>query len=148
MAKAGDMRSVQAELKRVFLGWDQPVLHSACNYLEGRFLKAGQWDMDQVLIVIPSSWAGRRLGELLADRAQRNGWLLRPPEIVTVGTLPEKLYQARFPFASDLVQVLCWTKVLARVRYRAIDAAVDRCSFARSFAAVGRPGWDALWTSS
>ncbi len=68
--------------------------------------------MDRVLLVLPSSLAVRRLSELLAESADEEDLLLRPPEIVTVGALPEKLYQARFPFATDLFQILCWSKVL------------------------------------
>lgn len=104
--------SVEANIRCEFLGWDRPILHSACEYLENRYLQDGIWDMDAVVVVLPSSLAGRRLGELLAERAQHLSCVLRPPEIVTVGKLPEQFYQARFPFASDLVQVLCWAKVL------------------------------------
>ena len=57
---------------RVFLGWDLPLLHSARDYLEQRYRVEGQWDMDQVLLVLPSSLAGRRLGErpLLPTRSR------------------------------------------------------------------------------
>lgn len=99
-------------MNRVFLGWDTPILHSASQYLQRRYLRDENWDMDRVLIVLPSSLAGRRLGEILAEQAQRSGFLLRPPEILTVGSLPERLYQAKNPFASDTVQILCWAKVL------------------------------------
>lgn len=98
--------------KRVFLGWKQPTLQAARDYLKRQYLRGNQWNMDGVLLVLPSSYAGRRLGEILAEHADRYGWLFRPPEIVTVGALPEKLYQAQYPFANDLVQILCWAKVL------------------------------------
>jgi hypothetical protein len=68
--------------------------------------------MDRVLVFLPSSFAGRRLGELLAGRAAADGLVLRPPEILTVGTLPEKLYQARLPFANELAQIQVWVHVL------------------------------------
>jgi hypothetical protein len=98
--------------QRVFLGWQRPILHAARDYLRERYVEDGQWDMDRVLVVLPGSLAVRRLAELLAESADDQDLLLRPPEIVTVGALPEKLYQARFPFATDLFQVLCWSKVL------------------------------------
>jgi ATP-dependent exoDNAse (exonuclease V) beta subunit len=68
--------------------------------------------MNAVVCVLPSSMAGRRLTELLAQVSQKRSLVLRPPEIITIGRLPELLYQAKYPFASDLEQILCWTKVL------------------------------------
>jgi ATP-dependent exoDNAse (exonuclease V) beta subunit len=108
-------------MQQIYLDWNRPVLHSAVDYLFGEHCVAaqqragvsdGQWDMERLLLVLPSSLAGRRLGELLAEKADKESVLLNPPEIVTVGALPEKLYQARFPFAGDTVQVLAWSQVL------------------------------------
>lgn len=98
-------------MKCEFLGWDKPILQKAVDKLFERRLH-NLWDLTDVLLVLPSSLAGRRLGELLAERAAENKLIFYPPEIVTVGSLPEKLYQAKFPFASDSVQVLTWVKAL------------------------------------
>ncbi|MEQ1827435.1 MAG: PD-(D/E)XK nuclease family protein [Pirellula sp.] len=95
-----------------FLGWDQPILHAACDFLVGRYVRGKKWDMDRCLLVLPGSFAGRRLTQLMASRANEQSLVLRPPEMLTIGTLPERLYSAKFPFASDLEQVLAWTKVL------------------------------------
>ncbi len=77
-----------------------------------RHAKAGEWDLRSWTIVLPSGLARRRLQELLALRAQQASIVLYPPQIVTVGQLPEYLYVAQFPFASDLVQVLTWVSAL------------------------------------
>ena len=95
-----------------FLGWSGPILHSACDFLQKQYTRGNKWDMDQCLLVLPGGFAGRRLTQLMATRASEQSLVLRPPELLTIGTLPEKLYTAKLPFASDLEQVLAWTKVL------------------------------------
>ncbi len=95
-----------------YLGWNGPILHSACDYLQKQYTRGNKWDMDQCLLVLPGGFAGRRLTQLMATRASQQSLVLRPPELLTIGTLPEKLYTAKLPFASDLEQVLAWTKVL------------------------------------
>lgn len=62
--------------------------------------------------MLPGAYAGRRLASLLAQLSQELSLVLRPPEILTVGKLPEMLYTAKLPFATDLEQTLAWTKVL------------------------------------
>ncbi|HUG93595.1 MAG TPA: PD-(D/E)XK nuclease family protein [Planctomycetaceae bacterium] len=53
--------------------------------------------------------------EILVERAAQDGRGLVPPQIVTVGRLPEMLYEARRPFAEDLTQQLAWVKALRSV---------------------------------
>lgn len=99
-------------IRSTFLGWSKPILHSACDFLQIQFTRGHNWDMDRCLLVLPGSFAGRKLTQLMAVRAKEQSLVLRPPELLTLGTLPEKLYSAKWPFASDLEQVLAWTKVL------------------------------------
>ncbi len=47
--------------------------------------------------------------------------MLYPPEIVTVGHLPEHLYVAKFPFASDMVQILAWCEALQRTDAKRLE---------------------------
>lgn len=95
-----------------YLGWSKPILHSACDFLQKHYCRGNLWDLDRCLLVLPGSFAMRRLSQLLAKRAQEQSLVLRPPEFITLGTLPEHLYAAKHPFANDLVQVMAWTKVL------------------------------------
>lgn len=97
---------------RRWLGWDEPILPRVVQRLRSEYAVGDMWDMRQVMIVLPGGLARRRLGELLAVAAKQHGLILYPPQIVTVGTLPEQLYVAKFPFASDLVQQLAWMKAL------------------------------------
>lgn len=99
-------------IQTTFLGWSKPILHSACDFLQNRYTRGNNWDMDRCLLVLPGSFAGRKLTQLMAFRASEQSLVLRPPELLTIGTLPEQLYTAKWPFASDLEQVLAWTKVL------------------------------------
>lgn len=68
--------------------------------------------MNHVMVVLPSSLAATRLQQLLATTAHEQELLLRPPQVLTFGDLPEKLYKAKFPFASELQQTLAWIEAL------------------------------------
>jgi ATP-dependent exoDNAse (exonuclease V) beta subunit len=98
--------------KRTFLGWDRPVLESVIDQLWKNYARDQVWDMRRLYVVLPSALAKRRLSELLVLRAQQEQAVLYAPPIVTIGMLPEHLYVAKRPFASDLVQALTWMSVL------------------------------------
>lgn len=99
-------------IQRVFLNWDRPGLPAAADYLVERFGSPRTLDLENVVVAVPGGRAGRRLEEILVQRAERQKLLLMPPTIVTVGKLPEMLYVAKKPFAEELVQQLAWVKVL------------------------------------
>ncbi len=99
-------------IERVFLEWRRPPLHSAVEHLFQRYLHDSVVDMLEVIIVTPVTSAGRRLLELLLETAEKKGVRLDPPDIGTIGDLPEKLYTPKLPFASRLVQQLAWTRSL------------------------------------
>jgi len=101
-------------MERVFLGWDRPGLVAAVEYLEGRAARAGVLDLGGAVVAVPGARAGRRLLELLLERADQRGGALVPPQIVTVGQLPELLYVNRRPFADELVQQVAWIEALRR----------------------------------
>lgn len=126
-------------IQRIFLGWNRPALESAVRYLEKHYLIDKSFDLSSLIVVVPGSRAGRRLVELLVDVAERTGASLFPPEIVTQGRLPEKLYQAQKPFADDLTQQLAWVQAI-----RGIDIDEIGCVFARLPADKDLMGWLAL----
>jgi ATP-dependent exoDNAse (exonuclease V) beta subunit len=101
-------------LRRTFIGWDEPVIPHTVDQLFSRYVVDRQWDMRTLTVVLPGGLAKRRLQELLALRAQAEGKTLYPPQIVTVGQLPEYLFVAKFPFATDLVQNLAWVAALQK----------------------------------
>ncbi|MFN3190953.1 MAG: PD-(D/E)XK nuclease family protein [Aureliella sp.] len=114
--------SGNSKSNRCFLGWDKPVLRVAVDKLYDDFAVASDavtgaatWDMRNLLVVMPSSLACRRLAELLALKAESEGRVHYPPKIVTVGNLPEELYHPEFAVASPAVQQFAWLKALYRV---------------------------------
>lgn len=99
-------------IERVFLGWHQPGLVAVADFLQGRFASGGVLDLAGVIVVVPGARAGRRLLEMLVLRAEERKAILRPPEIVTLGRLPERLYQTKRPLADELTQHLAWVQAL------------------------------------
>ncbi|MFN9879335.1 MAG: hypothetical protein ACK557_12735, partial [Planctomycetota bacterium] len=107
--------------RRLFLGWDQPPLESAADWLleqaQRRPLQSAKTahaktaqphskpktllDLSDQLVVIPSARARRRLLQLLATRAAERNASLLPPQIVSVGSFPENLYDSVQPHADS-----------------------------------------------
>ncbi|MDY0166195.1 MAG: PD-(D/E)XK nuclease family protein [Thermoguttaceae bacterium] len=95
-----------------FRDFQRPGLQVAVDYLVEHFGTPDGLDLAGIVLAVPTSRAGRRVLELLVARAEADRVPLCPPEIVTVGNLPEKLYQAKRPFADDLTQQLAWIDAL------------------------------------
>ena len=110
-------------IDRVFLGWDSPCLHRAVDWLESVHRPpAGSWDLSPLLIAVHGSRAGRRLLELLAERAQ--GCVLIPPCIETIGRLPERFYEPQLPIADPLHTLLTRAQILRESAAHHNDAIV------------------------
>jgi len=88
---------------RHFLGWDRPALPATVDWLTPGAEALG-WDLSQLLLVVPAARATRRLMELLVDAA--GGALPGPPEIVTLGQLPEQLFTPPEPVADERAAML------------------------------------------
>lgn len=100
---------------RRLIGWETPILPNVVEQLLAQHGQEAVWDLREILIVLPGGLATRRLGELLALAAKRHSKILYPPQMVTIGALPERLYIAKYPFASDIVQQLTWMHALQSV---------------------------------
>lgn len=113
-------------ISRKFLGLDRPALAAAAEYLLERFRHDRQADLSRAIVVVPGGRAGRRLLEILVDKCDSDGMVFTPPEIVTVGRLPELLYQAKQPFADDLVQQLAWSDALKNFDRQELQTVIAR----------------------
>lgn len=96
------------------------ILSSAADWLldqvpgsEGGTRADGPIDLSGLEIVVPGRAAGHRLLEILVDRAGSLGRSLVPPRTVTLGALPERLYQPARPLADPFTETLCWVSALA-----------------------------------
>lgn len=98
--------------ERVFLGWNRPALEQAAEWLLRRYVRANAADLGRAIVVVPGARAGRRLLELLVERAEGRQLALTPPRITTVGHLPEKLYSPLGRFADALSCQLAWLRAL------------------------------------
>ena len=97
---------------RELLDWSQPALVSAANWLLAQRSSEREVDLSDFIVVVPGGRAGRRLLELLVQFSGQQGKQLAPPEICTIGTLPELLYTPQRPFADEMVQKLVWAAAL------------------------------------
>ncbi|WP_158265439.1 PD-(D/E)XK nuclease family protein [Blastopirellula marina] len=103
-------------ISREFLSWDHPILPSAADWLIRTAAVVSSdlplVDLSSCLVVVPGGLASRRLQEILVQKVEHQGRSLIPPQVITVGLLPEHLYDAKFPFASELTQQFAWGETL------------------------------------
>lgn len=107
--------------QRQFLGWDGPALPRAVDWLRDRYVKASGWDLSELVVVVPSATAGRRLLELLVLAANDG---LTPPSIVTPGELPSLLVAPDKPVADELTAALARAAVLRRAEAGVLERIV------------------------
>lgn len=104
---------------RVFLNLNQPPLHSAVDWFFQNFTNPAEQgrvcDLANTIIVLPTSRGALRLRQLLTAKAKSDQIQLELGDLVTVGELPEHLYTAQKPLASNLVQQLAWCRALSEM---------------------------------
>src|SRR5262245_56573704 len=86
-------------ISRHFIDWSRPALPAAADWLVDRGANGSQLDLGGTIVVVPGARAGRRLLDLLVQRADEQSLVLLPPTITTEHALPELLYQPKRPFA-------------------------------------------------
>lgn len=106
------MKLFSTSCETLFLGWNAPLLPRVVDCLVERFAKGDRWDLSQLICVLPTIQSADRLRTLLNWASEGGKFTLQMPEIITVGDLPERLYQPPAPIALDFEQTLAWAKVL------------------------------------
>jgi ATP-dependent helicase/nuclease subunit B len=127
-------------MARKFLTWDRPALASAADYLFDRYAGDREASFADVVVAVPGARAGRRLLEILVDAADERGLPLAPPRIVTVGHLPEQLYDPSHRAAGGLATRLAWAAALTDVSPEQLRRLVPSLPAAASTAVTGATG--------
>lgn len=109
--------------ERIFLEWEEHALPAAARLLAEAHVSPEGPRLDRSLVVLAGARAGRRLRELLLEEAERRGTPVPPPRTVTVGALPELLYEPERPPAGDLLSRRVWADALRDVGGADLEAA-------------------------
>jgi ATP-dependent helicase/nuclease subunit B len=112
---------------RVFPGWSQPALRTVATGLVERSLAddaVDVVDLSGLRLVLPGARAQRRLLELLLDEAEARGRALLPPDMVTAGRLPERLYAPTLPPPPPEVEEAAWRRALRELAPEALQRVV------------------------
>ena len=103
-------------IERIFLSLTRPPLRTAADIIISRYRKSSLGetivDLSNTLVVLPTLRSNRRLLQLLIEEAKNQDVVFTPPQIITIGDLPEYLYTAEKSLASDLAQQIAWAKAL------------------------------------
>ena len=104
-------------IARHFLGWAGPALPQAVTWLADRYADPAGWDLSGLVIATPGGRAGRRLLELLTERADQRDAVLLPPKMCTLGELPDHLCPppAQRRVAPESRAMLTWVRVLREI---------------------------------
>ncbi|MBE2215035.1 MAG: PD-(D/E)XK nuclease family protein [Opitutaceae bacterium] len=103
------------------LAWDTPLIHAAVDHLATAWDRRGPLDLGDMLLVVPTRRAGRRLREALAAHAAAHGHAVFPPRVVQ----PEQLLSEAIngqPAASPAEALVAWIDVLRAARLAEFDA--------------------------
>ncbi len=99
-------------INRVFMDWRTPALPGAVGWVLENLEKWGRVRLTPWTIVLPTARSRRRFLQLLAAECVAKKVRLEPGRVITVGQLPELLYQAGQPIASELECRLAWMAAL------------------------------------
>lgn len=110
--------------EQVFLPWDQCPLTQSVQWLVDRFADGPWLDMSSALVVLNSGHAQTRLQELLVEWSRQQDCVYTPPTFMTVGQLPEQLYQPQRPFASGIAQRLMWVRALQKMSREQLQSVI------------------------
>lgn len=81
-------------------------------------------ELSRSLVVLPGGRAGRRLKEILLERAESERRPLRPPDVTTVGGLPERLYTPSLPPPGGALTHQAWALALRETDAESLSALV------------------------
>jgi len=98
-------------VERVFLGWDQPCLPAAADWL----LRRWDGDLSEVTVGVPGPRAAERLLQGLVEAAEAGGDALRPPDILIGESLANRMLPSGPPIVPQAVRQLAWIEALLSV---------------------------------
>ena len=107
--------------RRFWLGWDRPFLHAVADALMAaapdsvRDHGLHAVDLGDRVVVLPGKRAGRRLEELLLERAEASGRALVPPRFLSPAELVDALCVPHDALASPLVATLAMAVALRQL---------------------------------
>ncbi|MCA9287405.1 MAG: PD-(D/E)XK nuclease family protein [Phycisphaerales bacterium] len=101
------------EPRRIFLGWDEPVLPAAARRLLDEAARLGEFDLSGSVVVVPTSRAARLFrGVLVEEALARGGGAICPPAIVSPGELRSVLARSATPPAGVVTKRLAWIEAI------------------------------------
>lgn len=84
----------------------------AANALIKKYSAGQTWDLSSLLCVLPTARSSNRLSTLISELAAASKSGYQPPKFITVGELPEQLYDSNKPAAIEFEQTLAWACVM------------------------------------
>jgi ATP-dependent helicase/nuclease subunit B len=122
----------EPEVRRVFWGWERPVLESAVEWLTDDWEAGTALDLSATLVVVPTAEAGRRLRRSLAEWADERGGAVSVPHVWPPQVALSPIEDAGVA-ASDLEVRLAWVGALQRMAPGSMKALLPKMPEERSW---------------
>ena len=103
-------------IQKQFIGWDQPALPFICKTLieenTTESIHGKELDLGNHIVVLPSTRAKFRALELLVQFCEQQSLVFTPPDFITLGQLPEKLYRQKKVLANQVTRKMAWVHAI------------------------------------
>lgn len=112
-------------VKRIFLGWEQPLLPQVAQLLLDPHTAGTHVDLSHHLLVFQGTRPARRMLEILLTLAEESNYTLAPPQMVTIGHIHTQLFHDPTPIADDLTRRILWAKALRDIPIESLQALIN-----------------------
>lgn len=118
-----------------FVGWDRPILHGVADFLQQkRFFQEAVgierelWNLSEIVVICPTSRAGRRLMDILAQRAMdpARPVALLPPLVTSPAGLPHAVLETGSRCANAAEVITAWASALQKADVEKLARHVGR----------------------
>ncbi len=114
-----------AEVRRIFWGWQRPVLDAAVEFLTAPLSAGATLDLADTVVLVPTAEAGRRLRRALADWADKRQGAVSVPH-VWPPHLALTSAEDRAHTASDIEVMLAWMRALEKIPAKELTALLPK----------------------
>ncbi len=101
-------------MNNIYIPITEPCLSGVADLLIKNHCRSGNYDLSNVMVVLPGGRAGRRLLEIICEKLPHKKSIFSPPSFSTPGKFCELFIEleAKINIASDIDEIFAWISAL------------------------------------